>query len=164
VVVRTVSSCMCARQEEIDFLLLDLRDPDDFQQCCILGAHSYPAPALSRSVNNFSAEILEYRNKEPDRIIIVYDYDERIAVVRDPHEEASYVPDDRPDSQKALRDTYGWVWQPAANLFYEKGIDNVFMLSGGAPPRRRQQSANVPPKGGDALKSTALVACGVAQG
>jgi centrosomal protein CEP41 len=67
----------------MDFLLLDLRDPDDFQQCCILGAYSYPAPALSRSVNNFSAEILEYKNKEPDRIIIVYDYDERIAVVRD---------------------------------------------------------------------------------
>jgi rhodanese-related sulfurtransferase len=68
-------------QEEMEYLLLDLRDPADFQQCCILGALSYPAPALSRSVNNFTTEILEFRNRT-DRMIIVYDYDERIAVVR----------------------------------------------------------------------------------
>ena len=44
-------------------------------------ALSYPAPMLHRSVNNFTPEILAYANKEPERIIIIYDDDERIATV-----------------------------------------------------------------------------------
>mmetsp|Transcript_25719 Transcript_25719/g.31176 ORF Transcript_25719/g.31176 Transcript_25719/m.31176 type:complete len:156 (+) Transcript_25719:171-638(+) len=84
----------------MDYLLLDMRDADDFAKCHINGALNYPAPMLSRSVNNFTPEILTYSNKEPDKIIIIYDSDERIVV-------------------------------PAGNLFFEKGIDNVFVLSGG---------------------------------
>eukprot|EP00242_Pyramimonas_sp_CCMP2087_P008364 CAMPEP_0198212006 /NCGR_PEP_ID=MMETSP1445-20131203/25470_1 /TAXON_ID=36898 /ORGANISM="Pyramimonas sp., Strain CCMP2087" /LENGTH=188 /DNA_ID=CAMNT_0043886377 /DNA_START=213 /DNA_END=776 /DNA_ORIENTATION=+ len=87
-------------EDECDFLLLDMRDAEDYQVCHLNSAMSYPLPMLHRSVNNFTIEILSYANKEPERIIIVYDSDERIA-------------------------TQG------ANLFFEKGTDNVFVLTGG---------------------------------
>jgi hypothetical protein len=50
-------------------------------RCC--AAHSYPAPLLSRAFNEFDAAICAYRNREGDlgRIIVVYDWDERIALV-----------------------------------------------------------------------------------
>ena len=65
-------------------------------------AQSYPAQLLSRSVNEFNADICAYRNQEHDlrRIIILCDADERLA-------------------------------QPAARLCWEKGIDNCFILTGG---------------------------------
>lgn len=62
-------------------------------------AVSYPARKLSRAVNALSPEILAFMNAE-QRIILVYDWDERIAA-------------------------------PAANLLFEKGADNVVLLSGG---------------------------------
>ena len=81
-------------------MILDLRDRDDYEKGHIRGAVSYPAPMLSRAVNPFIPEILEYSNKEPDRIIVVYDANERLA-------------------------------SPAGNQFFEKGVDNVFVLTGG---------------------------------
>lgn len=63
---------------DIPYLLLDLRDPDDFEKCHIISAKNYPAAMLSRSVNNFTNDILQYRNKA-GRIIVMYDEDERIA-------------------------------------------------------------------------------------
>jgi hypothetical protein len=47
-------------------------------------AQSYPAPLLYRAFNEFNADICAYRNRELDlgRIIIIYDADERLAVVR----------------------------------------------------------------------------------
>mmetsp|Transcript_13367 Transcript_13367/g.18268 ORF Transcript_13367/g.18268 Transcript_13367/m.18268 type:complete len:200 (-) Transcript_13367:131-730(-) len=88
-------------EEYVDFLLLDLRDPEEYKQCLINNAINYPAPMLSRSVNYFTQEILQYNNKsEEGKIIVLYDLDERIGL-------------------------------PAANLFFEKGVDNVFLLSGG---------------------------------
>mmetsp|Transcript_17219 Transcript_17219/g.55142 ORF Transcript_17219/g.55142 Transcript_17219/m.55142 type:complete len:144 (+) Transcript_17219:535-966(+) len=61
---------------------------------------SYPAPLLTRAVNPFSAEILQYSNKEPERIIVIYDGADTTAV-------------------------------HTGNLFFEKGVDNVFVLTGG---------------------------------
>lgn len=60
------------------YLLLDLRDKDDYDNCHIIPAKSYPATMLSRSCNYFTQDILEYKNKA-GRIIILYDEDERIA-------------------------------------------------------------------------------------
>ncbi|XP_062508203.1 centrosomal protein of 41 kDa-like [Corticium candelabrum] len=60
------------------FLLLDVREKDDYDQCHIIGALNYPAAMLSRSFNYFTKEILSYKNK-PGHIIILYDEDERIA-------------------------------------------------------------------------------------
>ncbi|GBG91585.1 hypothetical protein CBR_g52621 [Chara braunii] len=85
---------------QVDFLLLDVRDGESFKRYHMKGAVSYPAPTLTRTLNPFSMQILNYVNKDPDKIIIIYDDDERIAV-------------------------------NAGNLFFEKGVDNIHMLSGG---------------------------------
>ncbi|KAM4672469.1 coatomer subunit gamma-2 isoform 6-T7 [Amazona ochrocephala] len=60
------------------FLLLDVRDRDAYDQCHIIGAHSYPIATLSRTMNPYSNSILEYKNAH-GKIIILYDNDERLA-------------------------------------------------------------------------------------
>ncbi|XP_018652271.1 putative centrosomal protein of 41 kDa (Cep41 protein) (Testis-specificprotein A14 protein) [Schistosoma mansoni] len=60
------------------YLLLDVRDRDDYDACHIITALNYPIAMLSRSVNFETTEMLAYRNR-PDHIIIVYDEDERLA-------------------------------------------------------------------------------------
>mmetsp|Transcript_17225 Transcript_17225/g.55162 ORF Transcript_17225/g.55162 Transcript_17225/m.55162 type:complete len:240 (+) Transcript_17225:172-891(+) len=87
-------------EEQVDFLLLDLREREEYEKNHIHGAMSYPAPLLTRAVNPFSAEILQYSNKEPERIIVIYDGADTTAV-------------------------------HTGNLFFEKGVDNVFVLTGG---------------------------------
>uniref|UniRef100_A0A8C3T7K0 Centrosomal protein 41 n=1 Tax=Chelydra serpentina TaxID=8475 RepID=A0A8C3T7K0_CHESE len=60
------------------FLLLDVRDRDAYDQCHIVGAHSYPIATLSRTMNPYTNSILEYKNAH-GKIIILYDDDERLA-------------------------------------------------------------------------------------
>nr|XP_045016194.1 centrosomal protein of 41 kDa isoform X1 [Jaculus jaculus] len=60
------------------FLLLDVRDRDSYQQCHIVGAYSYPVATLSRTMNPYSSDILDYKNAH-GKIIILYDDDERLA-------------------------------------------------------------------------------------
>ncbi|XP_075713631.1 centrosomal protein of 41 kDa isoform X2 [Rhinoderma darwinii] len=60
------------------FLLLDVRDRDCYDQCHVIGAYSYPIAMLSRTMNPFTQEILNYKNAH-GKIIILYDEDERIA-------------------------------------------------------------------------------------
>ncbi|NXG68685.1 CEP41 protein, partial [Baryphthengus martii] len=60
------------------FLLLDVRDRDAYDQCHIVGAYSYPIATLSRTMNPYTNNILEYRNAH-GKIIILYDNDERLA-------------------------------------------------------------------------------------
>lgn len=60
------------------FLLLDVRDRDSYQQCHIVGAYSYPIATLSRTMNPYSNDILEYKNAH-GKILILYDDDERLA-------------------------------------------------------------------------------------
>nr|KAF6267236.1 centrosomal protein 41 [Pipistrellus kuhlii] len=60
------------------FLLLDVRDRDSYQQGHIVGAYSYPIATLSRTMNPYSNDILEYKNAH-GKIIILYDDDERLA-------------------------------------------------------------------------------------
>ncbi|NXQ62747.1 CEP41 protein, partial [Anthoscopus minutus] len=60
------------------FLLLDVRDRDAYEQCHIVGAYSYPIATLSRTMNPYTNDILEYKNAH-GKIIIVYDNDERLA-------------------------------------------------------------------------------------
>ena len=54
---------------------------------------------LTHSTNYFTAEIYRYKNR-PDRMIIIYDDDERLAA-------------------------------PAGKLFVEKGVENVYIITGG---------------------------------
>merc|ERR1711988_1556690 len=85
--------------DEALYLLLDLRDEVEFDMCHITTAIPYPHTQLTHSTNYFSAEIYRYKNR-PDRMIIIYDDDERIAA-------------------------------PAGKLFVERGVENVYVLTGG---------------------------------
>nr|XP_003229180.1 PREDICTED: centrosomal protein of 41 kDa [Anolis carolinensis] len=60
------------------FLLLDVRERDAYDQCHIVGAYSYPIATLSRTMNPYTNDILEYKNAH-GKIIILYDDDERVA-------------------------------------------------------------------------------------
>ncbi|XP_047196021.1 centrosomal protein of 41 kDa-like [Hippoglossus stenolepis] len=81
------------------YLLLDVRDRDQYNSCHIISAHSFPIAQLSRTMNPFSKEVLEYKNAT-GKFIIVYDEDERIA-------------------------------SQAATTMCQRGVENLFMLSGG---------------------------------
>ncbi|XP_059192099.1 centrosomal protein of 41 kDa [Centropristis striata] len=60
------------------YLLLDVRDRDDYDRCHIISAHSFPIAMLSRTMNPYTKDVLEYKNSA-GKIIIMYDEDERIA-------------------------------------------------------------------------------------
>ncbi|KAL0483542.1 41 kD caentrosomal protein A [Acrasis kona] len=90
---------MINEEDNKTFMLLDVRDADDFTRCHLLGAVHYPAPMLSRSVNPLLPEMYSFKNKE-GKLLIIYDYDEKIVI-------------------------------PLGNLFFEKGFDNVEVLTGG---------------------------------
>ncbi|CAF2085375.1 unnamed protein product [Rotaria magnacalcarata] len=64
--------------KECPYLIVDLRDKDEFNTNHIVSAHHYPAPMLSRCTNNESKELLIYKNQK-GKIIILYDEDERMA-------------------------------------------------------------------------------------
>ncbi|XP_077593797.1 centrosomal protein of 41 kDa isoform X2 [Stigmatopora nigra] len=65
--------------KDCPYLLLDVRDRDLYDQCHIISANSFPIAMLSRTMNPYTKEVLEYKNAE-GKIIIVYDEDERIAI------------------------------------------------------------------------------------
>ncbi|XP_063053825.1 centrosomal protein of 41 kDa [Engraulis encrasicolus] len=60
------------------YLLLDVRERDQYEKCHITSAFSFPIATLSRTMNPFTKEVLLYKNVV-GKIIIVYDDDERIA-------------------------------------------------------------------------------------
>ncbi|XP_047452859.1 centrosomal protein of 41 kDa isoform X2 [Mugil cephalus] len=60
------------------YLLLDVRDREQYDRCHIISAHSFPIATLSRTMNPYTKEVLQYKNS-PGKIIIVYDEDERVA-------------------------------------------------------------------------------------
>ncbi|XP_067933943.1 centrosomal protein of 41 kDa A-like [Watersipora subatra] len=64
--------------EERPFLILDVRDQDEYNACHIITAESFPIAYLSRSCNYENKSMLAYKN-QPGKIIIVYDEDERVA-------------------------------------------------------------------------------------
>nr|CDS27438.1 centrosomal protein of 41 kDa [Hymenolepis microstoma] len=60
------------------YLLLDVRDKDEFDSCHIIKAINYPYTMLSRCMNFEIREMLAYKNK-PGHIIICYDEDETLS-------------------------------------------------------------------------------------
>ncbi|XP_075945751.1 centrosomal protein of 41 kDa [Anarhichas minor] len=60
------------------YLLLDVRDRDQYDCCHIISAHSFPIATLSRTMNPYTKGVLEYKNTA-GKIIIMYDEDERMA-------------------------------------------------------------------------------------
>ncbi|XP_062318851.1 centrosomal protein of 41 kDa [Osmerus eperlanus] len=66
------------RYPDCPYLLLDVRDREQYDQCHIISAYSYPIATLSRTMNPYTREVLDYKNAS-GKIIIVYDEDERMA-------------------------------------------------------------------------------------
>jgi centrosomal protein CEP41 len=83
--------------DQTSFLLLDLREPEEYDFWRIKESINYPAANIAR--DKIIPELYRFKNKS-NKLIIVYMSDER----------------------KGCQ---------AANLFVEKGYDNVFLLSGG---------------------------------
>ncbi|XP_074646869.1 centrosomal protein of 41 kDa-like [Tubulanus polymorphus] len=69
-VIQSIDTC--------PYLLLDVREEDEFSRCHLIRALSYPSAMLSRSVNYETKEMLSFKNQR-GKIIILYDEDERIA-------------------------------------------------------------------------------------
>ena len=86
-------------KKPLPYQVLDLRDPDEYARCHVVGALNFHHTRLSRAQNYYLPEMHDYINKA-GRILIVYDDDERTAT-------------------------------KAAATLAERGVDNVFLLSGG---------------------------------
>ena len=56
------------------FILLDLRDPEEYTLCRIKEAINYPAPNISR--DKMTPELFRFKNS-PDKLIVIYMNDER---------------------------------------------------------------------------------------
>jgi rhodanese-related sulfurtransferase len=82
-----------------DVLLLDLREKSEYDEFHIQGALNYPACMMSRSMYQFTPEILHFKNKE-GKLMVLYDVGEKLSAA------------------------VGTNW-------YEKGIENFVVLSGG---------------------------------
>ncbi|RYG70437.1 rhodanese-like domain-containing protein [archaeon] len=79
------------------YLILDMRDTNDYNTCHLLQARSFPDTLLRR--DQYHPEIYRFRNKE-EHLIILYCNDEKIS-------------------------------QEAAAVMVTRGIDNIYLLSGG---------------------------------
>ena len=82
---------------EIDYIILDLREECDYNLIHIINSISYPGFFISR--DKFIPELYSMKNKDR-KIIIMYHFDEKNGI-------------------------------PYANLLFQKGFDNVFLLNGG---------------------------------
>lgn len=92
--------CLPAAQKR-EYLILDVREREDYEKCHINGALHYPTIKLVHATNPFTPEILQFKNKE-NKVIVLYDLDEEVVVAA-----------------------------KKANIFFEKGVDNVVIISGG---------------------------------
>jgi rhodanese-related sulfurtransferase len=85
----------------LQMLLLDLREREAYDECRIQTAVHYPYAMINRSTNNLTAEMMAARNKA-NCLVVLYDLEEEIVCGRN-----------------------------IANVFFERGFDNVAIISGG---------------------------------
>lgn len=62
-----------------DFLILDCRTAEEYEQCHIAGALHFPKLKLNHATNPFLSEMYSFKNKE-GKLIVLYDLDESLAV------------------------------------------------------------------------------------
>ncbi|CAG9463712.1 unnamed protein product [Pedinophyceae sp. YPF-701] len=99
-----LEALLANQQHGIEVMILDVRPDDaDWAECHIVGSAWYPHTRLHHSTAPFSQELLAFRGAGQGDRIIVL-----------------YDADER------------WA-PPAAELMFQKGFDNVFVLTGGLP-------------------------------
>ena len=72
--LKTVANEVVDINDETDFIVLDLRNPEEYEDYHIKDAESFPAPFVNR--NSFKSHILQFKNK-PNCLIIVYHSNEK---------------------------------------------------------------------------------------
>ena len=70
----TYATEMLGITQNTKFLLLDMRDPEEYQMVHIKEALNYPAPNISR--DKIIPELFRFKN-QPDKLIVIYMSDER---------------------------------------------------------------------------------------
>ena len=95
--VTTQANQFIGKQEETKFILLDLREEEEYAKFHIREAINFPAPNISR--DKTFGQLLRFKNQS-DKIIVVYMEDERLGT-------------------------------QYAKILFEKGFDNICLLSGG---------------------------------
>ena len=93
----TYATEMLGITQNTKFLLLDMRDPEDYHLFHIKEALNYPAPNIGR--DKIIPELFRFKNS-PDKLIVIYMNDERKGTA-------------------------------VAQIFFEKGYENVYLISGG---------------------------------
>jgi len=66
------------KKRDRPYLILDIRDPEEYKRGRIVTSKSYPFPRLCRSVNYETKDMLKFKNTE-GKLIIVVDSDESMA-------------------------------------------------------------------------------------
>ncbi len=66
------------KKRDRPYLILDIRDVDDYKRGRIVTSKSYPFPRITRSVNFESKDMLKFKNVE-GKLIVVVDADESMA-------------------------------------------------------------------------------------
>ncbi|KAM8860872.1 centrosomal protein of 41 kDa isoform 1-T1 [Synchiropus picturatus] len=61
------------------YLLLDVRDREQYERCHVISAFSFPRTMISRTMVPYPRIMLDYKNA-PGKVIILYDENERLAV------------------------------------------------------------------------------------
>ncbi|KAH9577272.1 Rhodanese-like domain [Trypanosoma melophagium] len=84
-----------------EYLILDVRSEEEYNTCHIEGAIHYPKRKMVHATNPFLPEMFSFKNKE-NKLIVVYDLEEELT-----------------------------VGQKVGTILFEKGIDNIGVLSGG---------------------------------
>ena len=95
--VVTVATENLGITQDTKFILLDLREEEDYKKWHIKESINFPAPNITR--DKTFAQLMRFKN-DSDKIIVVYMYDERSGT-------------------------------HYAKILFEKGFDNVYLLSGG---------------------------------
>ncbi|ESS68407.1 testis specific, 14 [Trypanosoma cruzi] len=84
-----------------EYLILDVRSEEDYRTCHIEGSLHYPKRRLVHATNPFLPEMFEFKNKD-NKCIVLYDLEEELT-----------------------------VGQSVGKILFEKGVDNLAVLTGG---------------------------------
>lgn len=74
----TVTDTAGASPKISDYIVLDCRSAEEYEQCHIAGALHYPKIRMNHATNPFLAEMFAFKNKE-GKLIVIYDLDEAVA-------------------------------------------------------------------------------------
>ncbi len=70
----TYATEMLGITQDTKFLLLDMREPEEYMMCHVKEALNYPAPNIGR--DKLIPELFRFKNS-PDKLIVIYMSDER---------------------------------------------------------------------------------------